>query len=231
MDSSCRHPGRSPFFRFESQDPSGDAWAEKGMYDACKPPPNDEKPRPAWVKKLQIDTYIYKWYKNNEPMTNHKNFPIRLFVIYVSNKDISKMALISLGEHIASIITNEPKYGTSVSVPEGDEYFWSRDATWGELIGTQAALQHLKYQTASFVKGYYQQYTDAIHRHFRPGTFSVELACILHAPMKEILPRALHDVSSGKVIGNCATCNNFIKAESDAEDSSGTGIIDLRAHF
>lgn len=232
-------PSEAILFRIQSNDPAVDAWTEKLFYDDCKPrTPEEERknPRPQWVTDLNIDDYIYKWYDNNEPKLNNKGYGIRLFAIYISNpiEEIATIALDSIGQHIATMLSNNPKNNTVATCLSGDEYYWNRNATWAELIGEQAALQHLQYQTSNtFYEGFYQQYTTAIHRHFRKCTLSVELACNLHAPISQILPSALRAASTGTIAAtNSSTAPNMALApdfnlppESDAEDPS---VVDLQ---
>jgi hypothetical protein len=141
----------------------------------------------AYAEKIMMDHhYVYNWYNHDVKQLNAGGFGVRIFVIYVQDTNVSTTALISLGQHIANISTGNPDNGTVVVVPDDpNEFIWLRNATWQEVIGTEAALSHLKFRTTStaFYKGYYQKYTKEVHKHFRKGTFTVELAFTLHAPI------------------------------------------------
>jgi hypothetical protein len=172
-------------FRFKPNNPAIGSWAEKIMFDECRDSSD-------WVVNASISTWAYTWHINNEKQVNPKNWGIRLFFLYVENTNIAPKALRSLGEHIVHHVNAHKKNTTVTVVPPDDEYFWVRNATWYDLIGMETSLENLKKATSpTFYEGYYQQYKDIIHTYFKQGTFSVELACTLHAPMSCIEPSLL----------------------------------------
>ena len=194
-----------------------------------------KKPAP-WVVDANIDSYVFTWFHNNQKMLNTRGYGIRLFAIYVEDTTaVTDESLLSLGSHIAQVLTEHEKNDTVVTVPSNDEFFWNRDATWQDLIGTDAALNRLRFNTGPFRDGYYHQYIREIHSHFRPGTFTIELACTLFAPLKDIDPVLLREVALKKVAkrrtaagldpDNVALSSNFNlpPPEDDSND-----VIDLQ---
>lgn len=205
-------------------DPAVGAWAEKCWMD-------DVRKVEPWIKDMGIDGYVFTWFKNGIKQVNPRGFGIRVFAMYVEDTDMPDEAYLALGRHIAAVLTAHDKNNTSVSVVP-DEFFYMRDATWQDVIGYDAALTHLQYTTSSFARGYYQQYKDDIHVHFRDRTFSVELARILHAPLSCIEPQALATASAAVAASNltgdggsqAAFAPGFNLAQDDADDE----IVDLQ---
>ena len=186
-------PNQALIFCLEPKDPNVCSWAEKIMMDDVK------KPAP-WVVDANIDKYVYTWFQNDQKMLNPRNYGIRLFAIYVQDTaSITDESLVNLGLHIAHELTEHEKNDTIVEVSSAEHFFWSRNSTWQELIGTEAALGRLRFNTSTFHKGYYDKYADEIHAHFRPGKFTVELACMLHAPIRTIEPKLLREAAEKKV--------------------------------
>ena len=172
-------------FRFKPNNPAIGSWAEKIMFDECRDSSD-------WIVNASISTWAYTWHIKNEKQVNPKMWGIRLFFLYVENTDIAPKALRSLGEHIVHHVNAHKKNTTVTVIPPDDEYFWVRSATWYDLVGMETSLEKLKEATTStFYEGYYQQYKDIIHTYFKPGTFSIELACTLYAPMSCIDPALL----------------------------------------
>ena len=225
-------PNQALIFRIEPRDSSVCSWAEKILMD-------DVKMQAPWAVDANFDQYVYTWFNDDQKMLNARNYGIRLFAIYVQDTDsITDESLINLGLHIAHELTEHEKNDTVVDVPSAEHYFWSRDSTWQELIGTEAALGHLRFNTTStFHKGYYEKYTTEIHAHFRPGKFTVELACMLHAPIKTIQHKLLREAAERKVsarraaIGlktsNVALAPGFHLPPNDAGTTNRTDVIDL----
>lgn len=172
-------------FRIAANDPTMGSWAEKIMMDEIKKPSD-------WVTEMHLDSYVFSWFQNNVKMLNNKGYGIRMFALTLEDdcEPLPDDTLLAIGNHICEQLNANEKNNTVVTiVPE--EYFWIRDATWEDVIGYDAALNRLQYNTVPFFRGYYQQYKGIIHEHFRDHTFSLELARTLHAPLSAIHPDAL----------------------------------------
>ena len=200
-------------FRFKPNNPAVGSWAEKTMFDECRNSAD-------WVLDASISTWAFTWHIDNVKQVNPKMWGIRLFFLYVENTDITQKALRSLGEHIVCHVNAKEGNNTLTVVPPGDEYMWMKSATWYDLIGMETSLENLKEATSNtFYAGYYKQYKNIIHTYFKHGTFSVELACTLHAPMSCIEPSLLRAAKkrqkSEKANPNVAHAPNFHMATDD----------------
>lgn len=56
------------------------------------------------------------------------------------------------------------------------------------MIGSDAALKDLVAKKGTPTSGYYERNREAIHCHFRPSTFTLDLARVLHAPTEQVHP-------------------------------------------
>jgi hypothetical protein len=203
-------------FRFKPNDPGNNScWAEKIMMDCCKE-------SVGWVTDSNISTWAFAWHINGVKQVNAKQWGIRLFFLYVQSTDITTKALRSLGEYIVRNINAHPKNSTVTIVPPGDEFIWLNDATWYDLIGMETSLTNLKKETTSFSAGYYEQYKDVIHTYFKRGTFTVDLACMLHAPMSCIQPSLLRAAKKCVANPNLAHRTNFHISTDDENE-----LVDL----
>jgi hypothetical protein len=182
-------PDTALVFRLQPNDPNVVPWAEKVF--------SDEIVSSQWTKELNIEMRPRKWFENDKPMVNSRGWGIRLFIIHVESTNIAIETLVALATHIASTLNAIPANNTVVTVSnDKEDFLWFERATWQELLGTEEALRKLRFDTGEmFCKGYYQKFTKAIHTYFRKGTFTIDLACTLHAPMDCIDPKFLKAAS------------------------------------
>lgn len=219
-------PGAALVWRFEPNDERNGSWAEKTMMDATKN-------RAKWIDYTHFSDRVYQWHVNNEKKTNSRGFGIRLFVINVNSTDINHSALRRLAEFIAKKINKTEGNNTVTVVGPGDTFICNHDATWAELIGNESALWHLKFETKvqSFTRGFYQEHQTKIHQHFRRGTFTVELACTLHAPLDCIDPALRRETTGTRGRSNpdpnVAHAHNFFMAPSFDNNDDADEVFDL----
>jgi hypothetical protein len=168
-------------FRIQPNDPDipGGSWAEKCFFDALR----FDHP---WLKNLNFHTSVKPWFHNNVPQTNSKHYPIRLFLIPTEAKLPPKEAIVSIGNYICTHLNAVKGNKTKTSVDE-QSFFWiDHDAVWSNVLGYDAALQALIKEIGQPTLDCYDKHHRTIHSFFHPGTFSVELACTLHAPLEQV---------------------------------------------
>jgi hypothetical protein len=170
-------------FRVEPKDPNSPSgsWGEKTMFDAVRSHTD-------WVLKLHFDSQCFHWYHENVPQKNAKNYNIRLFVIRVQQVPEDEN-LFQLAQHICKKI-NATQGNTTTTDFDKDHFFWLTDgAVWADIIGIDAALKQLvTVATALPQDGFFETNRSLINCYFHAGTYSLELARWLHAPMSEIHP-------------------------------------------
>jgi hypothetical protein len=170
-------------FRVEPKDPNSPSgsWGEKQMFDAIRTHED-------WTTKLHFDDKFFQWYHENVPQKNPKNYHIRLFVIRVQQVPETQN-LFQLARHICKQINASPGNTTTTDFDENHFFWLPDDAVWADIIGIDAALKQLVTATTGLIQdGFFETNRSLINCFFHSGTYSVELARYLHAPMTEIHP-------------------------------------------
>jgi hypothetical protein len=177
------HDGSAIVFRVEPNDPKikSGAWGEKCFFEAVRE--NQE-----WLASINVDSTALKWFHENEPKKNPKNFPIRLFVIYTEENTTPKENIVKLGQYICQHLNAAPGNNTTTILHEHN-FFWLPDgAVWSDIIGCDAALTKLIKDRGHPSPGYFDMHRATIHTYFHPQTLSIDLARNLYAPIEEVHP-------------------------------------------
>jgi hypothetical protein len=199
-------------FRLEAknQPKNTGTWMEKLFVDALNNALNNKfvlDPKNVeinFVQALNIETKCMFWFHDNQPQMNARGFCFRLFVIKVA-KVPSQESTIELATYLCEQLNKLDKKNegtnnaTTVELHESD-FFWkpSPNTVWADVIGINAALDML--QKAKGTPGnqdYYVTHKSFIDSLFHSGTYSIDLAEKLYAPVEEIDPslRASHDIN------------------------------------
>ena len=181
------------FFRFE---PVG-SWSEKIMYDEVI------KFQREWTTQYGFTPRALTWFHKNDEQFNNRHYTVRMFLIETIQLPKQKEKFIKLGESICEKInqinkTQQIEAGHTertyniVSVPNNEmDYFWiPEDAVWADVIGNDAAYNQLiqKIGEPHGHDNFYQNNKAIIDTYFHTGTYSLDLARILHAPPEEMHP-------------------------------------------
>jgi hypothetical protein len=171
-------------FRFQHQNPTAPCWPEKHCNDAVA------KNRPEWVTMLNIDPRTLVWYDENVLMENDRKYGVKLFVIRAAGNVPAKQHLVELAQHIAAQLNNTRGNNTTTFVDEQSLFWKTENAVWSDVIGFDESLRSLLEETDTVhpFPGFYETNRDIILTYFHTGTFSQELASLLHAPASELHP-------------------------------------------
>ena len=136
--------------------PSG-SWSKKIMFDNLRDRKN-------WVRSCNFTHYTYKWYKDNKPMLNPRNYGIRLFTIYVEEMP-NDSAIVKLGHFICERVNEDPANDTTLTVNKNN-YVWVQEGMWSNVLGFDKALSELRREGGNFHIDYYAQKKNLIHSYF-----------------------------------------------------------------
>ena len=175
-------------FRFE---PNG-TWYEKIMKDEI----TSHSP---WTRSANFSERFYSWYHLNVVQVNPRNYEVKLF--FLSTASISSPPeLIELGKGICDEVNKlQQKDKNHVAqVADENSYFWVPGvAVWADVIGDEAAYNKLVEKIRSRPDGHeqwYQTNKNVIDTYFHSGTYSLNFARILGAPIEEVHPDARHEM-------------------------------------
>ena len=188
------------------------SWAEKAFFDAVR---NNLD----WVSLINVDSDMLHWYHNDEEQKNPKNYNIRLFVIPCAEFP-SEESVYQLAEYICQNVNAMPSNTTTISVNPGD-FFWipnDQNPVWSDVIGSDAALKGLVEKKGMPKAGYYEQNKEAIHTYFRPQTFTIDLARVLHAPIDQVHPQLRAQMNQD--ISQQSMPSDEIKIEPEDDDDN-----------
>lgn len=111
-----------------------------------------------------------------------------MFFINADGKKPAKDTLVRLGNEVCKHLNAEEGNDTFTSVEETSFFWIPRGAVWSDIIGFDAALSALFQETGQPYDGYYEAHMGTIHSYFNPGTFGIDLAKKLYAPVDELHP-------------------------------------------
>ena len=171
-------------FRCEPNNPNyrNGSWSEKAFFDAVR---NGHD----WVKMIDVDTEMLHWFHNDVAMKNLKDCNIRLFVIHCAEMPDPKNVM-ELSQFICERVNAMPNNTTALSI-DSDNFFWlplEEDPVWADVVGSDAALKTLVEKKGMPKAGFCNFHKDVIHTCFRPHTFTMDLARVLHAPIEQVHP-------------------------------------------
>jgi hypothetical protein len=179
--------------RVTPSDPTSNSgcWAEKKLGDCIA----SHEP---WTVELNFADTPLIWWHNNVRQDNNREFPIRMFVMYVKALPATE-DIVELAREICRNLNASLTAMNAISVDEQNLFWLPRGAVWSDILGCDEALRALIRDCNSGYPrpGFYDNHTRVIHTYFRAGTFSRELAQILHAPTAEIHPSVLQQVPEG----------------------------------
>ena len=188
------------------------SWAEKAFFDAVR---NNLD----WVSNINVDSDMLHWFHNDQAQLNPKGYKIRLFIIPLAELP-AENSVIKLGEYICQNINAMPNNNTTISIQPG-QFFWIANnvqPVWSDVIGSDAALKALVEKKGVPKTGYYELNKDAIHSYFRPHTFTLDLARVLHAPIEQVHPQLRAEMHQEPA--NVARASDEIQVDlQDTDDS------------
>ena len=170
---------------------------------------------------INVDSDVLQWHHNDEAMFNPKGYNIRLFVIHCAELP-SEDSAIKLGKCICQNVNTMPNNNAAMSIQPG-QFFWIPNGVkpvWSDVIGSDAALKALVEEKGMPTAGYYDTNEEAIHSYFRPHTFALDLARVLHAPIEQVHPQLRtesHDEPSEEQVLDKNEIE--VELEDDEEDS------------
>ena len=203
-------------FRCEPNNPNyrNGSWAEKAFFDAVRK--NME-----WVTLINVDSDMLQWCHNDEAMFNPEGYNIRLFVVHCAELP-SEDSAIKLGKHICQNVNTMPNNNTTMSIQPG-QFFWIPNGVkpvWSDVIGSDAALKALVEEKGMPTAGCYDTNQEAIHSYFRPHTFTLDLARVLHAPIEQVHPQLRTESNNEPSEEQVLDKNEIeVELEDDEEDS------------
>ena len=167
-------------FRFE---PDG-SWSEKIMFDEIL------VKRSEWTTAVGFVNKTFRWFHNNRAQTTRNNYMVRLFRIDTVQPVKIKEYLVELGKYICTQINGVENNHVVASIPDNElDYFWiPNGAVWADVIGIDAAYMQL-IQKTGFPNGeedFYQSNKFLIDSYFHTGTYTLDLARNLGAPLHEV---------------------------------------------
>ena len=202
-------------FRCEPHNPNyrNGSWAEKAFFDAVR---NGHD----WVKMIEVDSEMLHWFDNDQPVLNPKNYNIRLFVISCAETP-EEESVMQLGQFICDSINDMPNNSTTISINK-DNFFWipnEQGPVWADVIGSDAALKTLVEKKGMPKAGFYDFNKDVIHTYFRPHTFTMDLARVLHAPIEQVHPQLRMEMKNEE--------DQMPSAEEKQEDDEDDMLLDV----
>ena len=159
-------------------------WPEKIMMDGIFN-------REAWLSRIPFVRLTYAWYDNNIEQKNARDYAYRLFLI-PSRGTLTAAQIVAILRRLARGINEQPTNNIPVMV-NPDDAFWLQDIVpvWSDVIGSNAAFQRLTSMTGLRTDtNFYQEHENVIHEHFRRGTFTLDMARALNAPLEQVHPGA-----------------------------------------
>jgi hypothetical protein len=156
-----------------------------------------------WTTKYCFTPKVLFWFHKNQKQVNTRRFAVRMFFIETIQLPKEKEKFVMLGKSICENINqinkkqqieagNEDRAKDIVAVPNNEmDYFWiPEDAVWADVIGNDAAYNQLiqKIGAPHGQDNFYRNNKDIIDTYFHTGTYSLDLAHILHAPPEEMHP-------------------------------------------
>ena len=141
------------------------------------------------MRSLGFVFRTYTWMDNNVIQRSFMNVQIKLFIIrsettLTVTKDNLAGFFGSLCDDFINKLPVSLEYNITTSVHQ-DSFLWKHDASYSELIGTQAALARFKYEEQDMedIPDPCQWFSDSknastVFKYFRPGTWTVEVACL-----------------------------------------------------
>jgi hypothetical protein len=167
-------------FRFE---PNG-SWSEKILFDEILVKHSE------WTTAVGFVDKTFRWFHNNRAQMNDRNYMVRLFCINTVQPVKVKEYLVELGKYICTQINEVENNRIVASVPDNElDYFWvPNGAVWADVIGIDAAYMQL-IQKTGFPTGeedFYQCNKFLIDSYFHTGTYTLDLAHNLGAPLHEV---------------------------------------------
>lgn len=178
----CRCEPNNPNYRNGS-------WSEKTFFD-------DIRKGADWATLINVDNDMLHWFDHDQPQLNPKGYNIRLFVIPFEEVPTEE-SVVQLGEHICQNINAAPNNNTTISIIPG-QCFWiptEQNPVWSDVIGSDAALKALVEKKGMPASGCYNTNREAIHSYFRPFTFTLDLARVLHAPIEQVHPELREEMN------------------------------------
>ena len=181
-------------FRFE---PNG-SWSEKLLVDEIYTNKRE------WTTTMGfINDKRFEWYENNQVQYNPKRYAVRLFVLQTRKPVIVKEKLMKQGQFICQQVNlANVQYSTQIDkkvieVAEVNEELitWippgaKHGAVWADVIGIDAAYKQLvdKIGNPNGQEDFYIENKAFIDAYFRSGTYSLNFARRLGAPLEEVHP-------------------------------------------